>query len=135
VPTSRSFLTASFCVVFDKMSSTDYFYPFDGKCARSKDADFTLTFDDKSSLKFSKLLLELTSPVIKTQIEYSQHDGILHLSKTSHDMWVLILNYIHPAGKSVACVESIIKSGWESLVSLLKATKQECFLYVDFGTG
>jgi len=107
------------------MTSSDHFYAFDGKCSYSKNADLTLKFDDKSCLKFSKCLLELVSPVLKIEIEESQHDGTVHLPKTSHDIWVLILNYIHPAGKSVCCVESILTSGWDFLVSLLKPPTQE----------
>jgi len=118
------------------MSSSEEFFPFDGECARSRDADFILTFDDKSSLKISKSLLQLASPVLKAAIGECQHNGTLHLLETSNRTWVLILNYIHPAGRSVSFADEVVKAGWESTVSLSKIPKEgECFFYCEYGTG
>lgn len=104
--------------VLKTMSSARDCYPFDGTCACSKGADFTLTFDDGSCLKTSKLFLELASPVFKTAIGECQHDEILHLSETSQKTWILILNYLHPAGKSVSFADSIAEYCVRSKVHL-----------------
>jgi len=102
------------------MGSSQEWYPFDGKCERSKDADFTLRFDNKACLKVPRWLLVMASPVMKTAIEECQHDGSLHLPKTSTDTWLLILNYIHPVGRSVFLADSVIGAVWKSMVSFSK---------------
>lgn len=107
------------------MSSFEEFFPFDGSCDCSKDADFTLTFDDRSCLKISRCVLEMASRVLKTAMEESQNDGTVHLSQTTKYVWIWILNRIHPAGRSAYCVESVITSCWIYLVRLSSTLKSK----------
>lgn len=107
------------------MSSSEKCFPFDGTCELSKDADFTLTFDDESVLKVHKQLLEMASPALKTAIGDCQHEGTLHLPKTTKDTWVFILNFIHPSGKPESRAEDLVmKAMDDELVTFV--------LYNDF---
>lgn len=102
------------------MSSSEKCFPFDGSCACSKGADFTLKFDDGSCLKVSKWLLELASSVLRTAIRECQHKGTLHLPGTSKDTWILILNYLHLAGRHDSRADNIVLQKKESdLVSVV----------------
>jgi len=80
------------------VSFLEKYFPFDGTCTLSQDADLTLYFEDKSFLKVSKWLLEMASPSLRTSIGKCRHNESLQLSGTSRDNWILILNYIPPAG-------------------------------------
>jgi len=100
------------------MNSSGQFFPFDSTCDCSKDADFTLTFDDESFLKISKCLLEMASPVFKTAIGECDHDGILHLAETSQDAWILILNYIHPGGRADTYAENVVSERLPTMVRI-----------------
>eukprot|EP00210_Caulerpa_lentillifera_P009631 g9187.t1 len=80
-------------------------YPFDEKCKLSKDADVTLIFDDESYLKAPKCLLEMASPVLKTAIRDCRHNRILHLPETSKNIWIMILNHLHPSGVNSGCLD------------------------------
>eukprot|EP00210_Caulerpa_lentillifera_P003354 g3200.t1 len=101
------------------MSLLEGCYPFDGQCKCSKDADFTLSFDDKSFLKVPKILLELASPVLKTTIKERQHEGKMLLKATSKDAWVLILNHIHPVGTPNKSIDNVTAKYMNETIELL----------------
>ena len=75
-------------------------FPLDGNIESSPDGDFTLTFDDGSSMKTHVSLLKLASPVFNTLLTECEIDT-LALEETSKETWVRILNRLHPGVQSL----------------------------------
>eukprot|EP00210_Caulerpa_lentillifera_P003378 g3222.t1 len=102
------------------MISLEGAYPFDGNCELSKDADFALTFEDKSSLKVTNCLLRESSQILEATINKSGSNGRLPLANTSKDAWVMILNYIHPGGRYDSYARYIIPSKRDVMEDVLR---------------
>lgn len=78
----------------DAMSSLNKRRKLDGESGLDEDEEITLRFDDDTSLKSSKGVLEAVSPVLKTALNDCEHDGSLRLPRTSAEAWTFILQCI-----------------------------------------
>lgn len=73
------------------MSSPSKRRKLDGEFSGEEDEEITLTFDDNTTLKTSKSVLEEASPILKTALNDCEHGGSLRLSRTTKNAWELIL--------------------------------------------
>ena len=80
-----------------KMSgSRRSFFPFDGECDLSRDADLTITFSEGNPLKAHSQHLKQASVVLKSALEDRRHVGALDVGDDSREAWLLLLNLVHP---------------------------------------
>lgn len=102
-------------VLFRAASSTQHqpsesFFPFDGTCKASCDANFELTFDDGAALKVSNKLLEEASPHFQRALRDCNHNQKLHLQETTQEAWILIANFLHLKGNHGTLIQQLITS-------------------------
>ena len=78
------------------------YFPFDGNCDCSRDGDIVLTFSDGSQLKTHSMLLKMASPVFALMLTECTDAATIALEDTSPEVWLHILNHIHPAPPSLS---------------------------------
>ena len=77
------------------------YFPFDGKCDCSRDGDIVLKFSDGSRLKTHSMLLKMVSSVFVSMLTECTDTSTIVLEDTSQEVWLYILNHIHPAAPSL----------------------------------
>ena len=107
-----------------KMSvSRRTFFPFDGECDLSRDADLTITFSEGEHLRAHSEHLKQASSVLKTALEDCKHDGTLDVRDDSRKAWLLLLNLVHP-GRRITRPSSREQAVMEEMVRFISQESQ-----------
>ena len=76
------------------------YFPFNGTCKCSSGGDIKLTFESSSSLRTHSSLLKMASPVFDSMLTDCAETKTVSLGRASREVWVQILNNLHPSGPS-----------------------------------
>lgn len=87
------------------------------------DEEITLLLRDDKSLKCSKSALTAASPVLKMALQDCEHDGTLRLSRSSLEVWklIMIISLIDPKQSSSESHTDIKDASYTFLVKTLNS--------------